>query len=148
MTAPNKAFREYATRVSFNMSLSRNQIFVLRQIALTQHSRWGTFDERVAATVELQDERKSLGMRDMFIPGMRTLVGMGLISVHPKQVEDDERCAREKAAGKSFVERKYWGPSWLLTEAGEHVVALLRIAGLAEAAAPANQNETKRRRAR
>ena len=38
MTEPNKAFREYATRVSFNISLSRNQIWTLYQISLGRYN--------------------------------------------------------------------------------------------------------------
>lgn len=103
----NAAFREYATRVSFNISLSRNQIYCL--YCLSNQSTGKT------------ELRRQFGLgNDMFVPGAKWLGVNGLVKY-------------TKFEG---------GPSdhnfpWELTEAGRHVLGLLKIAGLIPEEIPA-----------
>ena len=98
----NKAFREYATRVSFNISLSRNQIWTLYQISMGKVNQ--DRDGRIAFGIE----------QDMFVPGAKWLEQHGLaIWTDPGKMNP---------AWKDFP--------WKVTDAGGHLLALLRIAGL------------------
>ena len=64
MTAFNQAFAEYATRVSFNLTLSRNQSYVLCLIA---RESIGT-------------AKKVTGFADNFVMGARSLQEKGLVT--------------------------------------------------------------------
>lgn len=101
MTSQNKLFREYATRISFNISLSRNQIFTLWNISE------GRLGNRQAAI--------DFGIgSDMFVPGAKWLESHGLLT---------------------YTDPVTMKPKWKdypfkLTEAGEHILSLVRIAGI------------------
>lgn len=137
MSDDTRAFREYATRVSFNITVSRNQVATLRQIALDceQYQCGLSWDERLDSRPEHVP---------MFIPGCRHLVAHGLVRRALAVLEDEARIAALKASGKYAV-RKYTGPAHEPTDAGWHLVALLRIAGLIPTAI-ANQNRKGVRR--
>lgn len=100
MANTNKAFREYATRISFNISLSRNQIYTLWNISLQKLYR-------------PREEMAEFGLNiDMFVPGAKWLCQHGLVT---------------------WVDPITMKPPWKeypykLTEAGTHLLALLRIA--------------------
>lgn len=117
----NKAFRDYATRVSFNVTLTRNQIYTLMQVV----------EGRVFRDTDL---RESWGLsRDWFVPGVKWLESHGFVKYTDP--------ATMKPAGKDYP--------WRLTPAGEAVVVLLRIAGLIPARAENDDTKTeKKRRAR
>lgn len=112
----NRTFRDYATRISFNMSLTRNQIGVLGGITLQieAYNYKGGFGHRID-----QDFYHSFVDREMWVPGAKKLQEMGLV----------------KHTNPSTMEPKWSRYPWELTEAGAHVVALLRIAGLIPQAA-------------
>lgn len=143
----NRAFREYATRVSFNMTLSRNQIYALRCILLEIEHQEMAFEKRRDIIRVVEIEHKAAGGYDNFIGGGRALARMGLVENDPRWVAENQRCDAITASGGHAL-RKYWGPSWQLTEAGRHVVALLQIAGLIHLPSnAANANKRERRRA-
>lgn len=139
----NRAFRDYATRISFNLSLSRNQLGHLAGVvseieAYEANSTIGwerRMDVREAAC------EASGGRPNMFIVGRGSLARMGLIERDPRQIEDDRRKESEGPHRKS----RYDGPVYRLTPAGAHVVALCRLAGLIAPAA-ANSNRKRKRR--
>lgn len=119
MSDESKAFREYATRVSFNISLSRNQIFCL----------WNCEQEKTGG----RDEALAFGCAaDMFVPGAKWLGQHGLVT---------------------WTDPVTMTPKWSrhpyqLTEAGKHVLALLRIAGLVpQRAVNSNAKDKKAKRA-
>lgn len=98
----NKAFREYATRVSFNISLSRNQIYTLWTISSGKTSR-------------PRQDRIDFGLNaDMFVPGAKWLQQHGMV------IWTDP----------STMNPSYKDYPFKLTEAGECMLKLLRIAGL------------------
>jgi len=147
----NKAFRDYATRVSFNMTLSRNQIYALRSVMLDIELQDRSWDERTKATTELRrrvtgHETGNEFYHDNYVSGVRKLLAMGLFENDPRWTADQKQCDEARALGHNGY-KKYWGPSYQITEAGHAVIALLRIAGLIEPAA-ANINKPKRRTAR
>lgn len=109
-------FASYATRVAFNLSLTRPQIFYLTTIAdQTIHER---------STVYEDPQRTN-----HFVPCANVLLNRGLVTHYPN--------------GKPGPNGEIW---WELTEAGKHVMALLRIAGLAAVKrAPANEEAPKPR---
>lgn len=146
MIDANKAFRDYATRVSFNMTLSRNQIWVLRCIMLEIENSTLNFVERHAMGKALR-ERPGGGewYNDNYIGGARRLMSMGLIEHTKGWIEDEENCRRMESLGKRPL-KQYWGPSYQFTRAGLAVIELLRIAGLVPPAA-ANDAKPKKRRA-
>ena len=93
-------FREYATRVSFNISLSRNQIYVLYQMSLKK--------------IGDREDMDKFGLQtDNFVPGAKWLGSHGFVTYTPP--------------GEMVGSKRY---PWELTETGHHVIALLRIAGL------------------
>lgn len=147
----NKAFRDYATRVSFNITLSRNQVATLRHVVfdIENENRYDGFDARHRARVEAQCDHRSMGLADMYVIGLRVLYANGLIEADPRFTAENERfdkaVAHYEKHGGSRPLRKYWGPSNRLTAAGEHVVALLRIAGLIQM--PASNTNARKRRA-
>ena len=144
MIDSNKAFRDYATRVSFNMSLSRNQIFVLRSVMLDIQMQAKTFNERTDATRALRDEIRGVGAPDYYVSGIRHLLSIGILENDPRWTADEKQCDEARANGLRAI-KKYWGPSCRLTEAGLHVVALLRLAGLIEPAAANDKTFTIRK---
>ena len=144
----NRAFREYATRVSFNLTLSRNQIYALRcvliDIEFSELDRDGRWDKTTALT----QEHRAAGGVDNYVGGARALSRMGLIQSDPRWEAENARLEAAKAAGERYPLWKYNGPSWRLTPAGEHVVSLLQIAGLIHLpSTAANANRRERRRA-
>jgi hypothetical protein len=141
----NKAFRDYATRVSFNMTLSRNQIFTLRVVMMDIEMQNATFDDRTRATYNMRKGQMEENLPDRYVCGIRALLAMGLVENDPRWAADEKQCDEAKARGERAI-KKYWGPSCQITEAGEHIVALLRIAGLIAPAA-VNQNRKGRRKA-
>jgi hypothetical protein len=67
LNAINQSFREYATRVTFNLSLSRNQIFVL----------WCCAN----SNIKLSLRHKEFGLQhDIFVPGAKWLISHGFIT--------------------------------------------------------------------
>lgn len=64
MSILNKAFAEYATRVSFNLTLSRNQAYVLCLVARQSIGK----------------KRDITGFPDMFVPGVKGLQERGLLA--------------------------------------------------------------------
>lgn len=134
MIDPNRAFRDYATSVSFHMTLSRNQVATLRGIVVDIEMYKTTKDwfQRAEAKDAAYHETQEV---NMWIVGARKLESMGLIQFDARRVEDDKHIeiAKELIAKRlrhSRPIRSYMGPTWALTQAGEHVVELLRIAGL------------------
>lgn len=94
MNSENARFASYVTQVAFNLSLSRNMVFVLDAIARGN-----------LATSNMRQH----GMIDTAVPSMRRLQERGLV----------------------YAADPEWPGRCRLTEAGEHVHALLCIAGLA-----------------
>lgn len=133
----DRAFRDYATRVSFSISLSRNQLAVLRQITLDIEGYEGkpyAFGQGVGY-VEATNQRetaRSMGMHvsDMFIPGTRFLIANGFLT----------------HTDPTTMTPKWSRYPYELTLAGEHLVAMLRIAHLVPQRA-VNQNKKRKRRA-
>lgn len=64
MSTLNKIFAEYATRVSFNLTLSRNQAYVLCLIARQSIGK----------------KRDITGFPDCFVPGAKGLVERGIVT--------------------------------------------------------------------
>jgi hypothetical protein len=135
-----RAFRDYVTRVSFNLSMTRNQIGCLREIVLNiEHppvytATLGGIAPGVG-TVERHELRKyartELGetIADNVIVGRRWLEGHGLIEPTKAWLAEGARLeALEKPGNRGL--RDYSIQQYQLTEAGTHVVALLRLAGL------------------
>lgn len=136
----NKAFRDYATRVSFNLTLSRNQIAQLRSLLIDiEFEKSMSWQQRK----DLQHELRG-GEVDRFVVSNRSLLGMGLIVNDPRWIEDRDRSEAARAKGEQYI-TQYLGPGYQLTEAGEHVVSLLRLAGLIQ---PAAVNSNRRKGAR
>ena len=109
----NDAFREYATRVSFNVSLSRNQIWVLWCLSQGRTGRGDHVD---------------FGLHhDMFVPGAKWLGAHGLVTHYPERMRE----------GRFTYE---------LTEAGRHLLALVRLAGLVPAEAVNDDKKAKKQR--
>lgn len=106
----NHAFANYSTRVSFNLTLTKTQVFYL----------WSIAERRF---LSVHDEKGMPGApeaprHDLFVPSARGLIERGL--VYRKEVER--------------FEEHVW--PYELTEAGKHVYELLKIAGIV-AASPA-----------
>ena len=102
----NPVFADYAQRIAFNLTLSRNQITSLAMVAI--------YDKGVQWPGD-----RSRQNPDLFIPGVRGLESRGLIE-------------HNKAWALSAAEQVNADLSWVfrLTQAGEHVHALLKIAGV------------------
>jgi hypothetical protein len=131
----NASFRQYVTRVSFALTLSRNQVSVLTDIVFRIEDFKAHGANRFVVDTPRDREikaRKAAGecVHDNFVMGARWLGERGLV----------------KHTDPSTMTPKWSRFPYELTEAGEHVVALLRIAGLMPAAA-ANTNRKKKRRA-
>jgi hypothetical protein len=140
---PTRAFRDYATRISFNMSLSRNQVGhlagVVMEIENEELLNQLDFDTRVKRKDQEVDNNG--GRSNLFVTGRRSLLNMGLVVHDPRWLAASKACELDK---RLFW--KYTGPSYQLTPAGQHVVELLRIAGLIPKAA-ANSNKKHKRKA-
>ena len=93
MGAPDKLFAAHVTQVAFNLSLSRNMVFVL---------------EAISRGCLASANMRAQGMIDTAVPSM----------------------GRLKARGLVWAPDPEWPGRCELTEAGKHVLALLRIAGL------------------
>lgn len=111
--ALNHAFANFATRVSFNLTLTKAQVFYL----------WAVKNGNAFVSVrgEPIPHAPEAPKHDIFVPSVRGLVDRGLVERTPG------------ADGYGF---------WQLTEAGEKVYELLVIAGLVTAAVSAS-NEGK-----
>lgn len=103
----NHAFANYATRVSFNMTLTKAQVFYLWQVKNRQ---------LISVHQEIEGVSPEVPRHDIFVPTTRGLIERGLV----------ERLDN--------VEMGSW--PYKLTEAGEHVYALLKLAGLVQEALP------------
>ena len=137
---PTRAFRDYATRVSFNMSLSRNQVGHLAGIVMEIENErlHGGLEFETRSAKREEAVAGAGGYPNLFVVGRGSLVRMGLVDHDPRWIAAHE--SKEKDA---FW--KYTGPGYRLTPAGEHVVELLRIAGLIPKAA-VNTNRKRRTR--
>lgn len=151
----NQAFREHVTRVSFSLTLTRNQLATLRSVVLDYEDwkhRGSAYEPGFGAgseerRLQRKHSREEFGITipDAFIVGIRFLIHAGLAERTPEIVADEARLDQLKAEGKYAV-RKYYGPANRPTEAGWHLVALLRIAGLIPEAL-ANENRKRRSKA-
>lgn len=130
----NRAFRDYATRISFNLSLSRNQVAIMRSVAIAIEANGGKpiyvggADDKIGVSTDYRNQhvaQRSAGdqIPNMFVPGSRSLEANGLL-----------QHARNDKGGIT---------TWDLTPAGWHIIALLRIAGLIPERA-ANSNRKPR----
>jgi len=120
----NSTFAGYATRVAFNINLSAPQIRVMGKIANTMGAcqDFGDYYERSMAFREFLPDR-SRENPDSFISSANALVRKGLVEFN------------EAARARAITDPKpKW--HWRLTPAGEHLHALLVIAGLSIAIAP------------
>lgn len=117
----NKAFRDYATRISFNISLTRNQIYTL----------WNISEQKLVRTKE---ERTELGVGcDMFVPGAKWLCQHGLVDW----------------TDPTTMTPKWKDYPYKLTEAGLYVLGLLQIAEIIpKSAANTNKKQQKANRGR
>lgn len=106
----NHAFANYSTRVSFNLTLTKTQVFYLWQIA-----------ERNFVSVhsgEVKPGSPEMPRHDIFVPSVRGLIERGLV---------ERNDLDEIGVG-------VW--PYELTEAGKHVYELLKLAGLIQVTAP------------
>lgn len=104
----NHAFANYSTRVSFNLTLTKTQVFYL----------WSIAERRF---LSVHDERRHAGApeaprHDLFVPSARGLIERGLVY------------RNEKAGSHDWP--------YELTDAGKHVYELLKIAGIVASAPP------------
>lgn len=145
MSDAARAFRDYATRVSFNMSLSRNQVGHLAGIVADIENEILRLEWKARCDLREETITDAGGRPNMFVVGRGSLHRMGLVEHDPRWVKEEEEHNAARAAGVRRL-NKYNGPMYRLTPAGEHVVELLRIAGLIQKAA-VNTNVKKKRRA-
>ena len=136
MTDATRAFRDYATRVSFNMSLSRNQVGHLAAVIMEIEAEGNEADFTSRSTRKHDAVIEGGGRPALFVVGYRSLERMGLITPDPRWTK-----ARDSKGRGEFW--KYTGPAYQLTPAGAHVVELLRIAGLLPKAAANEQRKHK-----
>ena len=129
-----RAFRDYATRISFNLSLSRNQVGHLASVLCEIENEALAWDDR---TDKRKDACEEAGGRpSLFVVGRGSLVRMGLIEHDPRHVAEEARLdAWRKKHPVGYPVSKYNGPRYTITAAGAHVIELLRIAGLLPKAA-------------
>lgn len=124
-----KNFRDHVTRVSFNLSLTRNQIAVLVGI---RNELGFSLNEMMARKVGYRQIREKMGdTTNMFLPGSQALMKMGLVEHAPFEgrISGDER-----------------HDSWRLTEAGKLTIRMLELAGLIPEMIAANSNSSKKRK--
>lgn len=121
-----RKFRDYATRVSFNLTLTRNQIATIRIIReQLQHTPAALLaDDSVTIKKAVRADMQLPGP-DHWIVGSRKLQDMGLVEWHdPGQMKP-----------------KWSEHVYRLTPAGEHVCQLLELAGLIPAMKPASRRK-------
>jgi hypothetical protein len=127
-----QAFREYATRISFNLTMSRNQVASFGAIVLDfeQHTTRLPYDETKCNITALAQVRREQGLTDRFICAARWLQANGFIREHPAiakmRLEHEAKPDAHKWDWSLFEKH----PQYILTEAGEHMAALLRLARL------------------
>lgn len=145
MTAVNAAFRDYATRVSFSISLSRNQLRVLQLLVLQIEGGW---DARHAAERQMRAQALDGGERYISndVVAVRWLLGNGIVAEPEEHRRERLKSEAAAARGKNYP-FPYHLPQYELTEAGAHLVGLLRCAGLLVSGA-ANINAAERRRSK
>jgi hypothetical protein len=146
MTENNRAFRDYATRVSFNLTLSRNQIANLRHIVFELENE-PELSKREYLDRANFTRAAGADYTSMWFVGFKSLERMGLISHHPRWTAIIQKFEAEKAAGKRVYMPTAFCPQYALTPAGEHVVELLRISGLIHQRANNSNRRGKRRAA-
>jgi hypothetical protein len=134
MSDASRAFRDYATRVSFNMSLSRNQVGHLAAVIMEIEADGSGVSFEGRTTRKHNTIIENGGRPALFVMGYGSLARMGLIEHDPRWTKANE----SKETGAFW---KYSGPAYQLTPAGEHVVELLRIAGLLPKAAANEQRK-------
>ena len=147
-----RAFRDYATRVSFNISMSRNQVAVFRAIVLdlerppfVMKTLEGPGIKIGIATKLYGDERRALGIPDARMIGIRWLIANGFVREQPEITA--MRLAHEKGEKWDWKVFDKHDHQYILTPAGEHMAELLRLAGLIPERAT-NQNAKPRRKRR
>lgn len=115
----NAAFAGYATRVAFNINLSAPQIRAMGKIANTMgeaHKTFNDYYERAQAFAALEPPR-GRETPESFLSSANALIRKGLVEYN------------EAARARAITDPKpKW--YWRLTPAGEHLHALLVIAGL------------------
>ncbi len=113
----NPAFAGYATRVAFNLNITRQMIIALREVEVYGPGHW-TGTERS----KIREEYGPIGIHnpDRFVPAARGLVEKGLVEYN--------NFYKTYKFGDPIPKSERW--VYRLTPAGEHVMALLRIAGL------------------
>ena len=138
MSEASQTFRDYTTRISFNLSLSRNQVGHLAAAVMEiENEHLGETKMDIQRNKREKEVIMAAGGRpNLFVVGYGSLCRMGLLVHDP----------RWKAVYGTKEFWKYNGPAYQLTEAGKHVVELLRIAGLMPQVA-ANTQKRKRKAA-
>lgn len=132
-------FAGYATRVAFDIRLTRTMIFYLSAVAALEqcgpHEMLNYENDR-SISAQASAMRRGEGLMDIWVPSMKGLGERGLV----------EHNAAANSRGVGDPEPTWW---YRLTPAGQHVMALLRIAGLAvDFKVPANQAEPEKPRHR
>jgi hypothetical protein len=120
-------FAGYATRIAFDLRLTRPQIFYLCAIEALQH-RPASIEDPENIYAQARHARWAEGGHDVWVPQAVKLGERGLVE-HSKE---------------AFSR----GVHYRLTEAGQHVFALLKIAGLAVTFDTAANDEKPRVRVR
>jgi hypothetical protein len=132
----DKNFREYATRVSFNISLSRNQIAVLHSVRLEQSLplKWNDWDRGPVVSSVEQGRRayeSVLGStRNLWVPGVKPLITMGFVTWHDP----------------ALMVPKWSEHVYRLTKPGELMCQMLELAGIIPKLSTANENKKQRRK--
>jgi hypothetical protein len=121
-------FRDYSTRIAFNLSLSRNMIGHLHAVVVeeqfaNEHGSTGEnkmlrIDHRSGACAEVG------GKPQLFVQGLGSLERMGLIEMTKGMKKQEELFL---AGAKGWT---YHGPRYQLTEPGQLCVEMLRVVGL------------------
>lgn len=104
-------FRQYASRVSFNVTLSRTQMWALYQVG-----------NRVFGLSKSEREKLTGDSVCYFIPGVKALERMGLVTF----------------TDPVTMTPKWSRDTYNLTAEGEHVLCLLELAELVPTRKPAN----------
>lgn len=104
-------FQQATTGVAFQLQLSRNMIMVLADIGANPPQEGVSYDAS-----RVHQIAAGMGSRDIWCTTMHALRRRGLILHHPDGVRDGKRLP---------------GHVWYsLTDAGVHVLALCKLAGL------------------
>jgi hypothetical protein len=141
----NRAFRDFATRVSFNVTFSRNQVAAFRAIVMDLEAPLPVSDGTLwgPGRAALHRDRVENHIPDLFVMGLRWLMSNGFVREHPKIAEMRVKHERDGAPWQWSLFTKYH--PYQLTEAGEHMAGLLRIAGLIPQQVANDQNQRKRK---